>query len=103
MKKQPKENYPYLENTSQESNTFFKQGHKISELFFQQLFEKLGNENPNNEQISLLASLLLENFILSFSQKISPREAEYLFLAAKGKTVKESAKLMNVKTSTITT
>jgi DNA-binding NarL/FixJ family response regulator len=71
-----------------------------------QLLEKLGNKKPSDVQIELFVSLLLgtsrEQGLL-FNQKLTPRETSCLLLAAKGKTVEESAKLMDVKACTVRT
>jgi DNA-binding NarL/FixJ family response regulator len=83
-----------------------KQTHRINNRTILQLLEKLGNKKPTDIQIELLTSLLLRTSIeqqIFFNQKLSPRETSCLLLAAKGKTVEESAKLMNVKTSTVRT
>ena len=81
-------------------------GQPLSKLFYIQLLEKLGNKKPKKEEIKLLESLLLTTCItknIFLNQRISPREADCLLLAAKGKTVEESAKLMNVSLGTART
>lgn len=82
------------------------EGQTINTRSILQLLEKLGNKKPTDMQIELAASLLLRDSIeqqLFFDQKLTPREMGCLLLVAKGKTVKESAKLMNVKASTVRT
>jgi DNA-binding NarL/FixJ family response regulator len=71
-----------------------------------QLLEKLGNKNPTEIQIELVASLLLRCTIeqrLFFHHKLSPRESSCLLLAAHGKTVAEIASVTEVKGSTVRT
>jgi DNA-binding NarL/FixJ family response regulator len=82
------------------------QHQRINTKTILQLLEKLGNKKPTNIQIELATSLLLRSPIdqqLLFDQKLSPREVGCLLLAAKGKTIEESAKLMNVKATTVRT
>ena len=82
------------------------QNQRINTRTILQLLEKLGNKKPTDGQIELATSLLFRSSIdqqLVFDQKLSPREVGCLLLAAKGKTVEESAKLMNVKASTVRT
>lgn len=70
------------------------------------LLEKLGNDNPSQIQIDLVDALLLGNSIeqrVLFDHKLTPRESYCLLLAAKGKTVQETAVLMDVKISTVRT
>lgn len=78
---------------------------KINKLILQ-LLEKLGNKNPTEMQIELVASLLLRCAVeqqLFFHHKLSPRESSCLLLAAHGKTVEEMATFMEVKGSTVKT
>ncbi|MDQ8039382.1 MAG: LuxR C-terminal-related transcriptional regulator [Rickettsiella sp.] len=69
-----------------------------------ELLEKLGNKSPTEVQVEIVESFL-NNFMEEhfLPQKLSPRETSCLLLAAKGKTVQDSAKLMNVKVSTVRT
>lgn len=71
-----------------------------------QLLEKLGNSNPSQGQVELVDALLLGNSIekrILFDNKLTCRERYCLLLAAKGKTVQETAVLMGVKISTVRT
>lgn len=83
-----------------------QQEQRINNKIILKLLEKLGNKEPTGMQIELVKSLLLRDTIeqqLFFHQKLTAREISCLLLAAKGKTVDDSAKLMNVKTSTVRT
>jgi DNA-binding NarL/FixJ family response regulator len=78
----------------------------ISNKTIVQLLEKLGNNNPSKIQIELVDALLLRSSIeqsVLFDQKLTSRERYCLLLAAKGKTVQDTAELMGVKISTVRT
>lgn len=71
-----------------------------------QLLEKLGNKKPTHKETSLAESLLLSASIghkLVFHSKLTSREIGCFLLAAKGKTIKETAILLKVKPSTVET
>lgn len=70
------------------------------------ILAKLGNKNPNQSQINLMTSFLSEISIqqlLTFDHRLTHREISCLLLAAKGWTAEETAELLNVKSTTITT
>jgi DNA-binding CsgD family transcriptional regulator len=67
---------------------------------------ELGNHNPKPHQIKLIESLLFTvhyPFPLLFHSKLSEGERNCLLLAAKGKTIQQTAHLLSVKNSTVTT
>ena len=70
------------------------------------LLERLGNNQPQKEQIELVTSLLIKVDVqhnLRFDSKLTPQEICCLLLAAKGKTMKEAARLLKIETSTVQT
>ena len=70
----------------------------ISNKTIVQLLEKLGNNNPSKIQIDLVDALLIRS---SIEQSVLFDHC--LLLAAKGKTVQDTAELMGVKISTVRT
>jgi DNA-binding NarL/FixJ family response regulator len=71
-----------------------------------QVLEQLGNIRPSKEHIELVETLLLRsnlNSKLVFHKKLTQRESGCLLLAAKGRTIEETAKIMKVKPSTVKT
>lgn len=67
---------------------------------------ELGNDHPKPHQLRLIEELLLQtNFQHSifFHNKLSEGERNCLLLAAKGKTIQQTAYLLAVKNSTVTT
>jgi DNA-binding NarL/FixJ family response regulator len=78
----------------------------ITNKTIEQLLEKLGNTNPSPMQIELVDTLLFRSSIeqtVLFDRKLTSRESYCLLLAAKGKTVQDTADLMGVKISTVRT
>ncbi len=70
------------------------------------LLEKLGNRCPSQVQIDLMESLLniaTQDYRLTVDRQLTPREVSCLFLAAKGYTSDETARLLNIKASTVNT
>lgn len=70
------------------------------------VLKKLGNERPTQDEIELAESLLLRatiNYKMIFHRKLTHRESSCLLLAAKGRTIEETANIMNVKPSTVKT
>lgn len=70
------------------------------------LLANLGNTKPNQQQIQLAKALLLRasiNHELIFHKRLTVRERSCLLLAAKGSTIEETAKLLQVKPSTVKT
>jgi DNA-binding CsgD family transcriptional regulator len=71
-----------------------------------QILREIGNTHPTERQIHLTSLLLTSTTInqqLVFHKVLSPKEMNCLLLAAKGITMEEAAKLLNVKYSTIET
>ncbi|GEM_PF-1219954 len=69
-----------------------------------ELLEKAGNNQPTQEQIDLVESVLEKiPFFqhLSFNKKLSPREVSCLYWAAMGKTSSETAEILNIQQTTI--
>ncbi len=70
------------------------------------LLSSLGNLQPKPQQIKLIENLLLKincQHTIFFNQKLSESEKNCLLLAAEGKTIQQTAYLLSVKTSTVTT
>lgn len=68
------------------------------------LIKRLGNDQPNKEQVELLKSLLSTTEVLhrlSFDNQLTSREVACLYLAANGKTSEQSAKVLGVTKATI--
>jgi DNA-binding CsgD family transcriptional regulator len=67
---------------------------------------ELGNPSPTVQQINLARHLLLTSYRheeIVFHHKLSESEKNCLLLAAKGKTIQQTAHLLAIKTSTVTT
>lgn len=72
----------------------------------QQMLKKLGNDQPTQEQETLMESLLIRqsvSFRLVFHDALTSREVSCLLLAAKGMTMEETASILNVKYSSVET
>jgi DNA-binding CsgD family transcriptional regulator len=70
------------------------------------LLAELGNPNPTSQQIQLVKHLLLTTYRkegILFHNKLSDSEKSCLLLAAKGKTIQQTAHLLSIKNSTVTT
>ena len=68
------------------------------------MLTRLGNAKPTQEQIDLVETLLKKVAViqhLSFSQKLTDREAECLYLAATGKTSAQTGKMLNIQAVTV--
>lgn len=77
-----------------------------SKQLSKQVLSRLGIQKPTGEQADLVESLLVKSIILhelSFHHSLTEREVSCLLLAAKGGTMEEAAKILNVKYSTIET
>lgn len=71
-----------------------------------ELLDLFGNDDPTQQQIDLAESMLSKVAIeqrLLFNRKLTKREIACLLLAAMGKTSLETAKLLNIKKSTVET
>lgn len=71
------------------------------------ILKKLGNAEPNHEQIEFMSLLItsspsLEQEVL-FTHSLTERETSCLMLAAKGMTSSETAKLLGIKATTVET
>lgn len=69
------------------------------------LLEILGNKQPDQQQIDLMENLISHVAVthrISFDRRLTGREISCLYLSAKGKTAPETARLLGVKPSTIT-
>lgn len=67
---------------------------------------KLGNTDPKPHQMKLIESLLFQvncPHPVLFDNKLSESERNCLLLAAKGKTIQQTAHILSVKNSTVTT
>ncbi|MBY0544193.1 MAG: helix-turn-helix transcriptional regulator [Gammaproteobacteria bacterium] len=69
-----------------------------------ELLKCVGNPNPTQKHIELMNSLL-SHVVMStpimFDERLSQREVNCLFLAAKGKTSEETAVLLNISPATV--
>lgn len=77
-----------------------------SQSLILKLLDELGNEAPRAYQIKLVESLLFTVYCpqpIIFHNKLSESERNCLLLAAKGKTIQQTAHLLSVKQSTVTT
>lgn len=64
----------------------------------------LGKRKPTQEQVQITEKLLLTAVVqeqLYFEECLTRREQECLLLAAKGYTTKETARILNLKKSTV--
>jgi DNA-binding CsgD family transcriptional regulator len=83
-----------------------KDEHKEShaDRFLLGLLERLGSKTPTLEQMQLLEAYINTVFVqhrFMLHPKLTAREIHCLLLAAKGKTILEIAKIMDVKISTV--
>lgn len=79
---------------------------KLSQDFIHLLLIKLGNASPNRQQVQLAKMLFFKasiNHHLISHHSLSEREVSCLLLAAKGCTMGEVAKLLQVKPTTVAT
>lgn len=66
----------------------------------------LGKRKPTQEQLKVTKKLLLTAVVqehLYFDERLTQREKECLLLAAKGYTTEETARILNIKKSTVET
>lgn len=78
----------------------------ISNPLILKVLAELGNNDPKPHQIKLVENLLLKvdcHHTIGFHHKLSEGERNCLLLAAKGKTIQQTAHLLSVKNSTVTT
>lgn len=85
-----------------------KNEHRESNIdrFLLELLERLGSKTPSLEQMKLLEAYINTVFVqhrFMLHPKLTAREIHCLLLAAKGKTILEIAKIMDVKISTVKT
>jgi DNA-binding CsgD family transcriptional regulator len=77
-----------------------------SQSFVLKILAELGNHAPKPHQIKLIESLIFKVHYphpILFHHKLSENERNCLLLAAKGKTIQQTAHLLSVKNSTVTT
>ena len=70
------------------------------------VLDYIGNDSPSNEQVlfveNLLSTMLIKKTIL-LDERLTPREKTCLFYAALGETTSQTAKLMCIDITTVTT
>lgn len=70
------------------------------------LLKYLGNSMPTKKQIDLMGNLLSTTYIrndIIINDILSPREKTCLYLAALGKSAKETSVILKIKNSTVVT
>lgn len=78
----------------------------VEDVLVLKILAALGNCNPKPHHIRLTENLFLKTNSLHrifFHSKLSKSEQNCLILAAKGKTIQQTAHLLSVKNSTVTT
>lgn len=81
-----------------------QQEEKFCEIFAKDYLLYLGNPKPTKKQIKEIKSILFETEVkqvVFFDNRLTEQEKKCLFLASKGKTIKETAYILNIKFNTI--
>lgn len=80
-----------------------KKEQKFCETFAKDYLMYLGNPKPTKKQVKEIKSMLFETEVkrvVFIDRRLTVQEKKCLFLASKGKTIKETAAILNIKFNT---